>query len=206
VAELLWLFYHSRGSGFKAGLAASGSADVEKRSWAGTLEQATFDFTDGSARLATPVALQLGPELVQAAPLCLVTGDARLCAEGEWHRAENTWRVLYSAQDWPLRRLLTTLLGRREFDGMLQASGWAEQQPGHDWVGGLAVVIDKPTLEIRRNRFRADTVEIGGGSPGLGLVEVGIRHGLDLGPCHWSPDSIQDLAGDSLTKAEGNRG
>lgn len=167
--HLISLALDSRGSpggrvpGFKAGLAASGSADVEKRSWAGTLEQATFDFSDGSARLATPVALQLGPELVQVAPLCLVTGDARLCAEGEWHHAENTWRVLYSAQDWPLRRLLTTLLGRREFDGMLQASGWAEQQPGHDWVGGLAVVIDKPTLEIRRNRFRSDTVEIGGG-------------------------------------------
>ncbi len=30
-------------------------------------------------------------------------------------------------------------------------------------MGGLAVVIDKPTLEIRRNRFRSDTVEIGGG-------------------------------------------
>jgi translocation and assembly module TamB len=149
--------------GFKAGLAASGSADVEKRSWTGTLEQATFDFTDGNARLASPVSVQLGPELVQATPLCLVTGDARLCAEGEWHRAEDTWRLLYSAQDWPLRRLLTTLLGRREFDGMLQASGWAERQRGHDWVGGLALVIDKPTLEIRRNRFRSDTVEIGGG-------------------------------------------
>jgi translocation and assembly module TamB len=149
--------------GFKATLAASGSADVAQRSWAGTLEEASFDFTDGNARLASPVALQFGPQLAQATPLCLVTGDARLCAEGEWHRAEDRWRVLYSAQDWPLRRLLTTLLGRREFDGMLQASGWAEQQPGHDWVGGLAVVVDKPTLEIRRNRFRSDTVEIGGG-------------------------------------------
>ncbi len=166
--------------GFKAGLAASGSADVGKRSWTGTLEQATFDFTDGSARLATPVALQLGPELVQATPLCLVTGDARLCAEGEWHRGENTWRVLYSAQDWPLRRLLTTLLGRREFDGMLQASGWAERQPGRDWVGGLAVVIDKPTLEIRRNRFRSDTVEIGGGRLDLYADEDMLRAQVQL--------------------------
>jgi translocation and assembly module TamB len=149
--------------GFKATLAASGSADLEKRSWAGTLDEASFDFTDGNARLASPVTLQLGPELADATPLCLVTDDARLCAEGEWHRATGSWRVLYSAQDWPLRRLLTTLLGRREFDGMLQASGWAEQQPGHDWVGGLAVVIDKPTIEIRRNRFRSDTVSIGSG-------------------------------------------
>ncbi len=116
--------------GFEATLAASGNADVEQRSWSGTLEEASFDFTDGNARLASPVALQLGPELARATPLCLVSGDARLCAEGEWHRTEETWRVLYSAQDWPLRRLLTTLLGRREFDGMLQASGWAEQTAG----------------------------------------------------------------------------
>ena len=149
--------------GFEAKLAASGIADVERRSWTGTLEEASFDFTDGNARLASPVSLEVGPELVRATPLCLVTGDGRLCAEGEWHGVTSSWRVLYSAQDWPLRRLLTTLLGRKEFDGMLQASGWAEQQPGHDWVGGLAVVIDQPTLEIRRNRFRSDRVAVGGG-------------------------------------------
>ena len=84
--------------GFEAKLAASGSADVDRRSWAGTLEQASFDFTDGKARLASPVALELGPELVHATPLCLVTGDARLCAEGEWHGATSSWRVLYSAR------------------------------------------------------------------------------------------------------------
>jgi translocation and assembly module TamB len=149
--------------GFEAKFAAPGDANLEHRSWAGTLEEASFEFTDGDARLASPVTLRLGPDLVSATPLCLVTGGARLCAEGEWHGNPSSWRVLYSAQDWPLRRLLTTLLGRREFDGMLQASGWAEQQPGHDWVGGAAVVIDKPTLEIRRNRFRSDKVEIGGG-------------------------------------------
>jgi translocation and assembly module TamB len=71
--------------------------------------------------------------------------------------------VLYSAENWPLRRLLTSLLGRREFDGTLQLSGWAEQQPGRDWVGGTAVLIDRPTVEIRRNRFRSDRMEIGAG-------------------------------------------
>jgi translocation and assembly module TamB len=165
--------------GFEARLAASGSADVDRRSWAGTLAEASFDFTDGSARLASPVALALGPELVHASPLCLVSGDARLCTEGEWHR-DSWWRVLYSAQDWPLRRLLTTLLGRREFDGLLQASGWAEQQPGHDWVGGLAVVIDKPTLDIRRNKFRSDRVEIGGGRVDLYADEDVLRATADL--------------------------
>ncbi len=166
--------------GFAARLAASGSADVAHRSWAGTLADASFDFVDGSARLASPVALKLGPDLASATPLCLVTGDARLCAEGEWHGTPSSWRVLFSAQDWPLERLLTRLLGRREFGGLLQASGWAEQQPGHDWVGGVAVVIDKPTLEIRRNRSRSDRVEIGGGRVDVYADEDVIRATADL--------------------------
>ncbi|HQR49125.1 MAG TPA: translocation/assembly module TamB domain-containing protein [Steroidobacteraceae bacterium] len=166
--------------GFEAALAATGSVDVAGRSWHGTLEQASFDFTDGSARLAQPVTLSVGPELASATPLCLVTGDARLCAEGEWHATPGSWRVLYSAQDWPLRRLLTSLLGRREFDGLLQLSGWAEQQPGHDWVGGTAVVIDHPTVDIRRNRFRSDRVEIGGGRLDLYADESRVRATADL--------------------------
>jgi translocation and assembly module TamB len=166
--------------GFKAILTASGSADADHRSWAGTLEKASFDFTDDSAHLASPVTLELGPELVRATPLCLVTGDARLCAEGEWHAATSSWRALYSAENWPLRRLLTTLLGRREFDGTLQASGWAEQQPGHEWVGGLAVLIDKPTIEIRRNKSRSDRVEIGGGRIDVYADEDVLRATADL--------------------------
>ncbi|NJD31755.1 MAG: hypothetical protein FIB04_07705 [Gammaproteobacteria bacterium] len=150
-------------AGFRATLAASGSLDVDRRSWTGTLEDASFEFPDGGARLAQPTALEVGPTLVKSAPLCLVTGDARLCGEGEWHGEPGSWRVLYSAQDWPLRRLLTSLLGRREFDGKLQASGWAERQPGHDWVGGAALVVDQPTVEVRRNKFRTETIELGGG-------------------------------------------
>ena len=162
-------------AGFKAALEASGAADVDKRSWQGQLLEASFDFPDGGARLAQPGALELGPTLVKTAPLCLATGDARLCAEVEWHSSPNSWRVLYSAQDWPLRRLLTTLLGRRDFDGKLQLSGWAEQQPGREWVGGAAVLIDDPTFEVRRNKSRKDVVKIGGGRVDLFADEDELR-------------------------------
>jgi translocation and assembly module TamB len=150
-------------AGFEATLAVAGSADLTRRSWQGLLNEASFDFPDGGARLAQPAALDLGPTLVRSAPLCLETGESHLCVEGEWRGAPQSWRVIFSAQDWPLRRLLSTLLGRREFDGKLQASGWAEQQPGHDWVGGAALLLDHPTIDIRRNKFRSDRVEIGSG-------------------------------------------
>ncbi len=150
-------------AGFKATLEAAGAADVERRTWQGTLLEAAFEFPDGGARLVQPTALVLSPERVDVAPLCLATGEARLCAEAEWRSSPESWRVLYSAQDWPLRRLITTLLGRRDFDGKLQLSGWAEQQPGLDWVGGAAVIVDDPTFEVRRNQSRTDVVRIGGG-------------------------------------------
>jgi translocation and assembly module TamB len=152
-----------RFAGFETRIEAAGAADVGRRTWQGTLLEAAFEFPDGGARLVQPAALALGPDRIDVAPLCLATDDARLCAEAEWHRSPESWRVLYSAQDWPLRRLITTLLGRRDFDGKLQLSGWAEQQPGQDWVGGAAVIVDQPTFEVRRNRSRTEVVRIGGG-------------------------------------------
>jgi translocation and assembly module TamB len=161
--------------GFEATLAAAGRYDTAQRSWSGTLEQASFDFPDGKATLAQPVDIVAGPSSASLGPLCLTTADARLCAEGEWHQKPASWRVLYSAEDWPLKRLLTSLLGRREFDGLLQLSGWAEQQPGHDWVGGAALVLERPTVDIRRNRFRSDRTEIGGGRVDVYAAEDAIH-------------------------------
>ena len=167
-------------AGFKAIIAATGSADMPTRTWAGTLNEAAFVFPDGGAKLAQSVAIEAGPALLRSAPACLVADDARLCVEGEWQRAAGSWRVLYSAQDWPLRRLLTTLLGRRDFDGKLQLSGWAEQQPGKDWIGGAAVLVDKPTFDIRRNKSRVERVEIGGGRLDLFAGDDEFRAVLDM--------------------------
>lgn len=150
-------------AGFNARIEAAGSADVGRLAWQGTLLEAAFEFPDGGAKLVQPAALTLAADRIDVAPLCLATGDARLCGEAEWRSSPESWRVLYSAQDWPLRRLITTLLGRRDFDGRLQLSGWAEQQPGQDWVGGAALIVDEPTFEVRRNKSRTEVVRIGGG-------------------------------------------
>ncbi len=169
-----------RFAGFQAKLEATGAYDVPRKVWQGTLTDAALEFPDGGARLVQPAALELGPAFARAAPLCLANGDARLCAEGEWRSTPQSWRVLYSAQDWPLRRLLTTLLGRRDFDGRLQLSGWAEQAPGREWVGAAAIVIDHPTFEVRRNKFRTQEVEIGGGRVDLFADEDVLRGEADL--------------------------
>ncbi len=88
------------------GSAATGGLDVGRRTWAGTLTQADVVFVDGDARLIQPVTLTLGPDLQRASPLCLRTAeDERLCVEGEHQTRPQSWRVIYSAQDWPLRRI-----------------------------------------------------------------------------------------------------
>jgi translocation and assembly module TamB len=152
-----------RYTAFRGVISAAGNFDTATRTWRGNLNDATFTFPDGAAKLLQPAAMEFGPEVVRLAPLCLSTGESRLCAEGERHAQPASWRFIYSVQDWPLKRILRSLLGWQEFDGQLQASGWAEKSPGHDWVGGTTMVLDHPTVDIPRNKFRSQRVELGSG-------------------------------------------
>ena len=170
-------------AGFTATLAAAGKLDLAAPSWRGELSDASIRFPDGRASLLQAAALEIGTAMVKVAPVCLETGEARLCAEGEWRAAPRSWRVFYSAQDWPLKRLLTSLLGRREFDGKLQASGWAAQEPGQDWVGATTLFLDNPTLDIPRNKFRTERIELGRGQLDLFAEphEIRLNTTLDMG-------------------------
>jgi translocation and assembly module TamB len=149
--------------GFRGRIAATGGYDAGAARGRGRLEEATMVVPDGTAALLQPAALEVGAGGGRADPVCFATGEARLCAEGEWRSAPAAWRVIYSAQDWPLKRLLRSMFGWREFDGRLQASGWAEQAPGRDWVGGTTVYLDEPVLDVPRNRFRTQRIELGSG-------------------------------------------
>ena len=147
--------------GFRARLAVLGAYAPEQTEWRGRLDDAALTFPDGQATLLQPAAIEAGAGHAQTAPICIETGDARLCLEGRWDREPGAWRVLYSAQDWPLQRLLRSLLGWREFDGKLQVSGWLAQDPGQEWIGGATVLVNDATLDIPRNKFRTDRLELG---------------------------------------------
>ncbi len=149
--------------GFRAALEAAGEMNLERRRWIGTLSSVEALFEDGDASLIEPVDIEISPDRMSATPLCLETGEARLCTEGEWNRAPESWRAIYSVQDWPLRRLLRSMLGWQEFDGRIQASGWIAKEAGSDWVGGTTVVLDDPTLDIPRNKFRSERIDLGTG-------------------------------------------
>jgi len=147
---------------FRGELQADGRYDMARTEWAGDLSRVEVDFADGDARLIQPAALVFGPSFQRVAPLCLRTdADARLCIEGEHRVQPLAWRVIYSASDWPLQRLLRSLLGWREFDGRLQASGWAEKVPGEDWVGGTTLLVHEPVINVPRNKFRVERVRLG---------------------------------------------
>jgi translocation and assembly module TamB len=147
--------------GFDARLAARGEFEVATRRWHGQLEDAAFTFPDGRATLLQPAAIEVGPSKLSAAPICLQTDDARLCVEGERIAEPASMRVLFSAQDWPLARLLRSVLGWRELDGKLQAAGWITQQGTQPWVGAMTLYVDDPTLAIPRNQFRSEQVRLG---------------------------------------------
>ena len=147
--------------GFDARLAARGEFEVATRRWHGQLEEATLAYPDGRATLLQPAAIEVGPSKLSAAPICLQTDDARLCVEGERIAEPASMRVLFSAQDWPLERLLRSVLGWRELDGKLQAAGWITQQGTQPWVGAMTLYVDDPTLAIPRNQFRSEQVRLG---------------------------------------------
>jgi len=170
----------NRLAGFAVQLSARGGLELEQRRWRGELASTEFKFPDGSATLLQPAALDVSPQALTAAPICLETGEARMCAEGQWNAQPESWRMIYSAQDWPLKRLLTSLLGWREFDGMLQASGWIGKEPGQDWLGATTILLDGASLDIPRNKFRTERVRLGGGRFDLFAEQDRIRTTLEL--------------------------
>jgi translocation and assembly module TamB len=166
--------------GFRARLAASGGYDASRKDWRGSLDDAWIEFPDGRAALLQAASLRASADGLQADPVCVETGEARLCLEGEWQADPRAWRVIYSAQDWPLKRLLRSILGWKEFDGRLQASGWATQEPGRPWIGGTTLLLDEPTLDIPRNKFRTERVHLGTGRLDVFAGPEEIRTTLEL--------------------------
>jgi translocation and assembly module TamB len=165
---------------FRGRIGVSGDYAAKQRAWRASVEEASFTFPDGGASLLQPAAIEASPAELRVAPICLQTGEARLCVEGERRTSPASWRAIYSAQDWPLQRLLRSLLGWREFDGRLQAAGWLAQEHGQDWVGGMTLLLDDPTLDIPRNKFRTERVQLGGGRLDLFAEPTELRANLAL--------------------------
>jgi translocation and assembly module TamB len=187
---------------FQGRIAAEGGLDVATRAWSGDLTQAKVEFAEGDeASLIQPASISLGPDLQRSAPLCLRTADdARLCIEGEHRLApQRSWRVIYSLQDWPLKRLLRTVLGWREFDGRLQASGWAEQEPGKPWVGGSTVLVHEPAFDMRRNKFRTERIQLGSSRVDLYVEPREMRAEMNL-----EVDETTSLRGEALVDRREN--
>jgi len=166
--------------GFRGRVGIVGEYRTTTRNWLGRLDDASVTFPDGGATLLQPAAIEASRAAINVAPICLQSDAARLCIEGQRRADPAAWRVLYSAQDWPLKRLLRSMLGWKEFDGRLQAAGWLAQEPGQDWTGGMTLLIDEPTLDIPRNKFRTERLELGGGRLDLYAEPNEIRASVDL--------------------------
>ncbi len=151
-----------------------------RHAWLGSLEQASITFPDGGATLLQPAAIEASADALRVAPVCLQTGEARLCAEGERRSQPDAWSIIYSAQDWPLRRLLRSILGWKEFDGRLQAAGWLAGEQGRDWIGGMTLLVDEPTLDIPRNKFRTERLALGRGRLDVFADPGELRANLEL--------------------------
>jgi len=72
----------------------------------------------GAQSLLQPAAIEADPAGLRIAPICLQTGEARAVRRGRTaHEAPRHGGSSTARQDWPLQRLLRSLLGWKEFDG-----------------------------------------------------------------------------------------
>ena len=62
----------------------------------------------------------------------------------------------------------------------MQASGWVTQEPGQRWIGGTTILLDKPTLDIPRNKFRSERVHLGGGRVDAYVEHEQLRASIDM--------------------------
>jgi hypothetical protein len=139
-----------------------------------------FTYPDGSAKLLQSATFDFSPAERASRTDLLSADESRLCAEGDWTDSPRSWHALYSALDWPLKRVLTSMLGWREFDGDVQASGWINQEPGQPWIGGTTILLDNPTLDIPRNKFRSERVHLGGGRVDVYAELDQLRGSIDM--------------------------
>jgi translocation and assembly module TamB len=62
----------------------------------------------------------------------------------------------------------------------VQASGWINQEPGQPWIGGTTILLDNPTLDIPRNKFRSERVHLGGGRVDVYAELDQLRASIDM--------------------------
>jgi autotransporter translocation and assembly factor TamB len=167
-------------AGFEARIAARGAFEIEGRRWHGDLASAQLSFPDGSVTLLQPAALDLSPAAMSAAPICLETGESRFCAEGQWTARPESWRLIYSAQDWPLKRLLTSLLGWREFDGCSRRAAGSARNRARTGSAPLRYCSIRRASTYRATSSAPSACTSGGGRLDLFAEQDHIRADLDL--------------------------
>lgn len=89
--------------------------------WQAILAGVTVDAAGIGAWLqAEPASLTVAPELARLTALCLDSGSARLCVDGDWQRAAGA-ALRGHLTDWPAGRLAAWLPTNLGFDGRLGA-------------------------------------------------------------------------------------
>ena len=150
------------GSGPQVDIALAAQGGVVDETWRGKLEELALTQPQlGEWRLREAVVLQLAANDARARRLCMVQGDARLCAEGGWNAVKGI-DLTGSVRGIDLARLNERLPGEAKIEGDLAGdfnlsgdpanpSATLELRPGD---GVLRVDTDLDSLELAYRNAR----------------------------------------------------
>ena len=132
----------------RLGVTLQGGLDMDATHWRGDLTRLSLDHPlGGDWSLASPVALEGGPEAARLGRLCLVRGDGSLCAEGDWHHARGGQGEIQLA-DVDLAWLQPLLPPELAFEGTLSAEASASIDPDGVVHADLAVTPSDGRLRV----------------------------------------------------------
>jgi translocation and assembly module TamB len=134
----------------------------EKETWTGVLDALSFAAGETRMNLDAPAKLAASRKHALLEQACLVGGEQRACAQGQW-QMQGPWNVEIVGTDLPLKTLAAGLPRPLEYSGTLDLDIRASGSPRQPWTGVARADFSNGVFRYKRAGGKIQSVAIGTG-------------------------------------------
>jgi len=134
----------------------------EKETWTGVLDALTFAAGETKMSLDAPAKLAASRKHAMLEQACLVGGDQRACAKGQW-QMRGPWNVEVVGTALPLKTLAAGLPRPLEYSGTLNLDVRASGSPARPWTAVARADFSSGVFRYKRAGGKIQSVAIGTG-------------------------------------------